>query len=182
MYKKFLAALAAFFILCGNPVAALTNPLPVPIDRETNVYRYMDYTTITSTSSDQYKLQQHEYVHTDEETGIRVFEYNDEKFYLCALTSSYGTRIGNCYEVTLENGNVFNIMLGDCKADYDDPDRLGDYCTNIDGELATNVIEFIIDTPKVDDKVRQWGSFAALEQFNSNIVEIKYIKRLKSVE
>lgn len=98
------------------------------------------------------------------------------------MTSTYGTRIGNCYEVTLENGTVFNIMLGDCKADYDDPNRLGDYCSNIDGESAVNVIEFIVDTPKVDNKVLLWGSFAALDQFNSNIKEIKYTKRLKNVE
>lgn len=184
MIKKIITIFMATIIIiaCGGNIVAADYDLPVPQTRKSDVYRYMDYTKITVKSSDQYKLQQNKYVSTDSETGIRVFEYNDEKFYLCAMTSTYGTRIGNCYEVTLENGTVFNVMLGDCKADYNDPNRLGDYCSNIDGDSAINVIEFIVDTPKVDDKVRLWGSFAALDQFNSDIKEIKYTKRLKNVE
>ena len=41
-----------------------------------------------------------------------------------------------------------------------------------------NVIEFIVDTPYLPEKVINWGSLSALNFFNANIESIEYLDKI----
>lgn len=150
-------------------------------DGDTNTYRCMDYRKITNTKSDQYYIST--LCKTEEETGIRYIEYRGEKYYTCALGSAYGIKLGNCWEVTLGNGNKFKIMMGEYKHDITkpDPNDYGDPDKNYDGENTINVIEFIIDEKAMSNSIYRAGTMSKLERFGGlygnggNIVEMKYL-------
>ena len=84
----------------------------VPEDIGTDFKAYMDYRCITNTKSPQYKLQK--YAWTDE-YGLRRFDV----YYLVALGSYYSSTVGDCFKITLDTGESFECMVGDCKADCD---------------------------------------------------------------
>jgi len=137
----------------------------VPEDVDTDFKAYMDYRYITCKSSPQYKLQQ--YAWTDE-NGLR--RYDD--YYLVALGSYYSTTVGDCFKITLDTGETFNVMVGDCKADCD-TDSKHMYHPMRDG--GGNVIEFIVDTKSLPREVRQMGTVSAIDIFEGNVESIEKI-------
>jgi len=168
--KNVIAAMLISAAVLTTPVAALEVP------DNTDVHLYMDYTAITNTDSNQYKLER--CCKTSKE-GIRYYE--DEIgniYYLVALAEYYGTEIGTTYEVTLDNGSSFYVMLGDCKDSSDTDTKYGRYCWNfIRREDCTNVLEFIVDTSQLPHKVTNWGTLTAIDYFNGNITSIEKIGR-----
>lgn len=98
---------------------------------------YMDYRTITDTSSAQYSLQQRAY--TDWNTGIRVVDGR----YCIALGSYYTTVIGTYVDVILENGTVIPCILADCKDDAHTD--IETHRQNPNG----SVVEFVVDADVV---------------------------------
>lgn len=149
----------------------------------TNTYRCEDWHKIDDLTSEHYHLQQ--VCLTDMETGIRFFE-KDGKQYLCAaLATAYGITIGNGFEVTLENGEVFNIIHADYKHDITKAreDDFGDPDINYLGERTTNVIEFVYDEKIAPDIVNQRGGmfiprFGDLYGIGGDIVKIEYLGRM----
>ena len=154
----------------------------------TNTFRCEDF-HLFHPNSDQYKLQ--EGCTTDITTGIRILSvFKDtnkcDQYFCAAMATAYGTEIGQAYRVTLECGNVFNIILADFKHPIDNirDDDYGDNDTNYDGEPCTNVIEFVVDMDSVPDKVKQAGTMSALAQFGvlygdgGDIVKIEYLGRM----
>lgn len=105
---------------------------------------YMDADTITSRNTDQYKLKA-KYV-LDPQTGIWTV---DER-YCIAVGSYYTQSIGTYIDVVMENGNVLQCILGECKRnrDTDHTNR-----QNPNG----SVVEFIVDTSSMPSMVRKMG-------------------------
>lgn len=173
--KKILSLMLALVMIlsCGIKIYSLELP-----QEDTNVHFYMDWNMITNKSSNQWQLQHSGFVSTDE-NGIRYTQdTNGEKYYLVALAERYGTEIGSVYEVTLDNGSVFRVMLGDCKSNKDTPNGYGKDCYNfITQQTAINVLEFIVEEDKLPEKVTQWGSLTAVDTFNGNLEEIEYLGR-----
>ena len=128
---------------------------------------YMDYRAITLKSSLQYKIQQkHAYTGSN---GVRMANGR----YLIALGSYYTHDVGRYVDLILKNGTVIECIIGDCKKNMDtvDGNSMG-----VDGGVA----EFIVDTPKLNSKVRRTGdvSFAS-SSWSSNVKSIKiYNKNL----
>lgn len=153
----------------------------------TNTYRYMDYRALTDESSEQYEIQK--YCYTDADTGIRYLVYEDEHYFCAALGSAYGQNLGDLFQVSLENGSVFRIVYADFKNSFgsDDFNFFGHPDLNYDGELCTNVVEFIVDTDWLPISVVQTGTLSALSFFGGlngsggNIVRIEYIGRFDGV-
>lgn len=118
---------------------------------------WLDYRSITSRNSLQYKLQG--LAETNSLTGIRMLENR----YLVALTGIYGD-VGDKLDVKLESGVLLEVMIGDVKS-------VGhDYCrSNNDG----SIIEFIVDKNEIDDVVRVSGNFNKI--FKGKILEIRKV-------
>lgn len=141
----------------------------------TDWYCLEPYTKITDTASIQYKLQQE--CETGLATGISIYE--DEEgviYYTVALGSAYGRDIGDAWIVTLDNGEEFNIMLGDFKDDGE-TEFFGHPCKNEHGEPCTNVIEFIVDWDKVPEEIREYGSMSKRKWCDGNIIRMEYLGR-----
>lgn len=170
--KRFIVATSILAGLLTTNAAACDYGVPA----QSNVHTYMDYGAITNTESNQYKLER--FCYTDE-NGLRCYlDENGNVYYLVALAEYYGTDIGTTYNVTLDNGSSFKIMLGDCKAPEDTDSLYGRSAWNfLEQKYVTNVIEFIVDTDYLPYKVRDWGTLTALDFFNGNVESIEMIGR-----
>lgn len=133
------------------------------------------HTAITDTASIQYKLQQA--CTTGIATGIRIYE--DEEgviYYTAAMGSAYGRDIGDAWRIILDNGEEFNIMLGDFKDDGK-TEFFGHPCRNEHEEPCTNVIEFIVDWEKTPVDIREYGSMSKRKWCDGNIIKMEYLGR-----
>jgi len=139
-------------------------------DVDTEFKAYMDYRAITNTRSSQYKLQKQAWT---DENGLRRFD----DYYLVAMGSYYSSTVGDCFKITLDSGETFKCMIGDCKADCDtDSEHMYHPMT----EGRGNVIEFIVDTKKLPKEVRTMGTVSAIDIFEGDvesIEKIEYIER-----
>lgn len=167
-----------------NLTATSSNKSKITIDKENNYTleemkvpncdtsfkSYMSYKCITNKSSDQYKLQQSAW--TDDKGLRRVDDY-----YLVAMGTYYSNTVGDKFRITLEGDKIFDVMIGDIKADiHTDNSNMYSPVYNENGTFkSANVIEFIIDTKSVDRKVKLMGDVSAYEEFKGNIVKIERI-------
>ena len=145
----------------------------VPIDasslfdmQETWFKAYMDYRTITDSSSVQYDLQQSAWT---DSRGLR--RMGDD--YLVAMGTGWLTEgCGERFQVTLENGVAFTVMVGDVKADcHTDPTH-----RYRDSGGGANVLEFIVDTPCLSDEARNAGTVSVYPELEGNIAAIAKIE------
>ena len=121
---------------------------------------YMDADTITSRNTDQYKLKA-KYV-LDPQTGIWTVDGR----YCIAVGSYYTQSIGTYVDVVMENGNVLQCILGECKRnrDTDHTNR-----QNPNG----SVVEFIVNTSSIPSMVRKMGNCSyACEEMGGEIQSI----------
>lgn len=131
---------------------------------DTSFKAYMDYRTITNTSTPQYDLQKRCYTDCD---GFR--RQTDD--YVVALGSYYSTEIGDRFEITLDTGVTFTAILGDQKADCD-TDDLNQY-TPIGSDNKKNVVEFVVDADQISKKSRMLGDMSNSYGFTGNIISIR---------
>lgn len=142
----------------------------------TNWFALEHYTAINDKKSSQYALQQE--CETGLATGIRTYTDGEGHIYYCvALGSAYGRDLGDTWEVTLDNGESFNIIYADYKDDGK-TDFFGHPCRNAYEQPCTNVIEFIVDWAAIPDEVKERGSMSALDWCNGCIVEMNYTGRV----
>lgn len=114
---------------------------------------YMDYRTITDTSSEQYMLQSW-YGSTDPTTGIRLVGGR----YCIALGQEITSEKGQFVDVVLENGLRLHCVLADCKRYCDTVGESG--YVGADGGM----VEFVVDEDYLPEDVILMGSNEA--QFN----------------
>lgn len=106
---------------------------------------YMDYRTITDTSSRQYSLQTKAITNDD---GIRELDGR----LMVAMGTYYTKKVGKKFDITLSTGEVIPVIVGDIKSDlHTDP-------TNRYIEHNGNIVEFIVNEDVLDRKVRITGS------------------------
>lgn len=135
-------------------------PYEVPA-AENGTKRYMDYRTIKSRSSMQWKLQQSAW--TDE----YGFRRSGDK-YMVAMGTYYSAQCGKTFHITLDNGFEFMALVSDVKqnahTDAKHQHRNG------------NVLEFIVDTNKMPRAAKRMGdvsySFSSMKSTIKSIVEI----------
>lgn len=132
---------------------------------------YMDYRTITSQSSDQYKYidrwgwsDYDGFMRCDGERDLGI----TDDYYLIAMGSHYGTEIGSKYRITTDTGNIFYGCLADQKDDSD---------TNSTHQWSYNddVIEFIVDTRKLPNVIKLYGNCNVYMPLNGKIAKIEKI-------
>lgn len=131
---------------------------------------WMNYKAVTNKESTQYKFI-NTYGWSDNEGFMRCVADEDlgidQDYYLIALGSFYGTSIGTKYRITLDTGKVFYGVLADCKADIHTND------TNQYIQHNGNVVEFVVDTSKLNKKVKRMGSANVYDPLNGNISKIE---------
>ena len=132
---------------------------------------WMSYKAVTDKTSPQYKLI-NTYGRVDNEGFMRYSSEKelgiDQDYYMIALGSYYGTTIGTKYRITLVTGEVFYGVLADCKADRD-TNKTNQYAGNND------VVEFIVDTKKLNSKVRYHGNANVYAPLRGSVAKIERI-------
>lgn len=146
-------------------------PLGVPNVHST-FKSWMDYRKVTNINSPQYKFidqwgwADHDgFMRCDGELDLGI----EDNYYLIALGSYYGTEIGTKYRITLDTGRVFYGVLAECKADIH---------TNITNQYVshnTNIVEFLVDTKKLNNSVLNMGSANVYMPLNGKIAKIEKI-------
>ncbi len=160
-----LSALTALSMMSAAVSAVSEKYLNLPEDIDTSFKSYMDYRTITDRGSDQYRLQQEAFTDSD---GIR--RVNDD---VCiAVGTAYAERCGIRFEITLDSGESFTAVAGDIKADRD-TDSTNRY-RPMSGGMG-DMVEFIVETDKLDPYVRKTGSIGTYEKYSGNICSIRVL-------
>lgn len=147
----------------SDPAGCEAIALDVPTEIKTSQKTYMDYRTITSKSSKQYKLQQDAWT---DEYGFR--RYGD--YYMVALGTFYtGDSCGKVFRITLDTGVSFTAITGDVKADI--------HTDELNQHRNGNVVEFIVNTDAIPDMCRKMGdmSYANDSMFTGNIQNIEFL-------
>lgn len=113
---------------------------------------YMGYGSITNKNSKQWQLQEIAYTN---ENGFRMI---DNK-YLVAIGTFYTKECGDEFKITLESGKEIDVIIGDVKQDIHTNN------THQYSPLNGNMVEFIVDTKKINNMSRKMGdmSYSGLE-------------------
>lgn len=121
---------------------------------------YMDYRTITSRSSKQYKIQELAYTDIN---GLRRFD-----IYFIVATGSYYGEVGDILRIELDTGEYFLAIKGDMKADIH---------TDKNNQIAHDgsVVEFIVDSNKLNKKAKRMGNISYISGFEGYVVNIEKV-------
>ena len=133
-------------------------------DMETSVKTWMDYRAITDRSSPQWRLQQDAY--TDENGLRKVGDY-----YCVAFGTGISNGIGSKFKVTFDNGNEISVIVADHKADRH-TDKTNTYM-NINDKA--NIMEFIVDSNKLDNTAKVMGDVNYISGFEGQIIYIEEV-------
>ena len=125
------------------------NSLDLPEEADGKFKTYMDFRTITAKNSKQWELQQHAW------TEGRGFRKIGEHF-LVAVGTFYAKEVGKELLIEFEDGQQIKAIVGDIKQDrHTDP-------TNRYVPVNGNIVEFIVDTEKLDPEVIRRGDVSWL--------------------
>ncbi len=107
---------------------------------------YMDYRTITDTTSKQYELQ------SQADTNWCGMRMIDEK-YCIAVGSYYSTTVGQAVDIIMQNGNVIHCIVADLKQDIH---------TDVTNRQNPNgsVVEFLVDTDMLHRSIQKMGDIS----------------------
>lgn len=123
---------------------------------------YMSYTAITDKSSMQYKLQQQALTDSD---GIRCLNSKP----MVAVGTGWGLKVGDAALIICENGNQFEVVIGDIKANAH---------TGADNKTTASNgcrCEFIVDINSLNPTVKNGGNMAALKKYSGYIINVSKI-------
>ena len=135
--------------------------------------RWMDYRCVTNKNSPQYKFIK-QYGWSDSEGFMRCSGEADlginDDYYLIALGSYYGKTIGTKYKITTNTGSVFYGVLADLKAD-----RHTNSTHQYTSKKNPDIVEFLVDTKKLNKEVKRMGSANVYMPLNGSIAKIERI-------
>lgn len=122
---------------------------------------FMPYNTITSKSSNQYKIQN--IATTDKETGIRIVNER----YCVAIGTGANAKVGQYCDLVLENDQIIPCVVADIKKDKD---TASDNLTSQNGCVS----EFLVDYDYLPSIVLKMGDCSyCKEEWNSPVCEIR---------
>lgn len=140
----------------------------------TNVKSFTDYRVYNIDGTPHYRLQNQCYT---DRLGLRRFGED----YCVSVGSYYSTDIGERFEVILDTGFTFTVIVSDTKADYDtDEQHMYTPCVNYNGEDSGNLLEFIVDIESVSKEMYAYGSVDYYSQFKGSIAKMFYLGRDQS--
>ena len=143
-----------------NEISSLKNQ---PQTSHRDFKSYMSYTAITNKSSKQWILQQQA---TTDGNGFRCID----GLPLVAIGTGWGLSVGDYATVICDNGNVFDVVIGDIKSDVH---TLEDNKTTTSNGCRC---EFIVDMGSLNHSVRNRGSVSVLQEYSGYVVDIQRVK------
>jgi hypothetical protein len=139
-----------------------TLPTKITETNKNDFKSYMSYTAITDRASKQLQLQQQAYT---DDNGLRCINGRP----LVAVGTGWNLSVGDIALITCSNGNNFEVVIGDIKANVD---------TKSDNKTTSHNncrCEFIVDMSKLNSTVKTSGNVAVLEQYNGYVTNIQKI-------
>lgn len=143
--------------------------IELPQSKGTKNKTYMDYKLITDKSSPQYKFIQERC-----KISGNGFLMVDDEWYCVALGNYFSDDIGTKYIITLDSGKQIKIVKTEIK------DNLHTCDLNYQHKIDGSVIEFLLDTTKLQDKKTQngylWnGNLNNIAKFKGEIIKIEKV-------
>jgi hypothetical protein len=129
---------------------------------------YMPYDSITDKSTPQWRYRKLAWT---DYNGLRRVG-ND---YLVAMGTYYADEVGSRFKVTLDSGSEITVTVGDIK-DPAHTDRYNMYTPvkNTSGKVINaNVLEFLVDTEKLDKKAAKLGTVSCIDGLEGNVESIE---------
>lgn len=147
----------------------VTEEVQFPKAENPSTKMYMDYQTVTDTTSPNYKLLHSESVKFEDEGLITV-----DGFYAVALGQNFG-HAGDKFFLTLHDENGYRtipIIMADEKK-YEDT-------VNDEGWLGTgsHVIEMIVRTEHLPKMARTMGDCNYTDTFHGEVISIRKVRKL----
>lgn len=139
------------------------NELELPEEADGKFKTYMDYRKITDKTSKQWKLQEQAWT---EERGFRKIG----EHFLVAVGTFYADEVGKELFIEFEDGQKIKAIVGDIKQDKHTDS------TNRYVPINGNIVEFIVDTEKLDPEVIRRGDVSWLG-LNGKITSIWEVER-----
>ncbi|MDR0987790.1 MAG: hypothetical protein LBL98_08895 [Ruminococcus sp.] len=162
----------------------ITFKIPEPVYEEFEVpyhnsdfKAYMSFKKITDKTAPQWHYRQNAWTDSN---GLR--RVGDD--YLVAMGTYYTENVGERFRITLDTGNVFTVTIGDIKNPAH-TDRYNMYTSvkdNYGNFYSANVIEFIVDTDKLDSYAKKLGTVSCLDGLDGNIEKVEKIVGNKTKE
>lgn len=160
MLRKAISKLMLFVVcVCFLPMNVHAESHTYDVPSNSSFKSYMDYGTITNTSSRQYLLQK-QCVTTPE--GLRTFK----GYYTIALGQGFGASVGDYIDVELSTGTILHCIIGDMKKNKDTN------AANIQVSHNGNIVEFIVDKNVLDGDVRRSGNISNIRGFEGYVKNI----------
>lgn len=136
------------------------NYIELEVPCENSFKSYMSYKAITDKTSRQYKLQQSA---TTDEYGLRKI---DDRY--CIAVGTYYGDVGEEIDVVMKNGAILECIISDIKDDRDTNNK------NQKHKVDGSVVEFVVDTKKLDRLVKKMGDISYInEMFSGEIAHIR---------
>ena len=146
--------------IIANQINYIVKEVP---SRDTSRKSYMGYRAITSRGSLQHRLQHSGEVTTDNNGFRRLGDS-----YVVAMGTYYGLS-GDKLTIELENGKVFDVVIGDTKQNRH-TDAKNQYCTS-----NGSVLEFIVDQGSLHSLSKKMGDVSYADGLDGNIKNIKFV-------
>lgn len=141
----------------------------ITLNQSRNFKSFMDYRTITSKTSNQYKLQQ---IAESTYDGFRTVD----DCYCIAVGTAVGAKVGQYVDIILKNDMTIKCIVGDIKADKDTESN------NIYTSLNGCCSEFIVDKNYLSDTVLLSGNVSNHnELWDSPVKEIVVYEECKNL-
>ncbi|MDR0903731.1 MAG: hypothetical protein LBM59_03790 [Ruminococcus sp.] len=138
---------------------------------------YMSYEKITDKTAPQWHYRQNAWTDIN---GLRRVGSD----YLVAMGTYYTENVGERFKITLDTGNVFTVTIGDIKnpAHTDRNNMYTSVKDNYGNFYSANVIEFIVDTDKLDSYAKKLGTVSCIDGLGGNIEKVEKIVENKDSE
>jgi hypothetical protein len=132
---------------------------------------YMSYEKITDKTSPQWYYRNNAWTDSN---GLR--RVDDD--YLVAMGTYYSDSVGERFRITLDSGDVFTVRIGDIKNPlHTDIYNMYTPVKDNSGKFySANVLEFIVDTDKLDTKAAKLGTVSCIAGLGGNIAKVEKLK------
>lgn len=147
-----------------DPISAPVYEIPIYEDVPNVPSDFKTYTEYTKLRKDYPQWTQIQAIAYTDENGLRKVD----NYYCVAMASYYTDTVGDLFRIITEDGNVFEVIITDFKADRDTNPSTHQYTT-----LNYCIVEFYVDVDLLPRKTRRTGTISSIDGFSGRVIEIQ---------